>query len=99
LSTTVSALTVFVDNYTSYFVDSDPLSLGLLVDYYLVTPSIFELTRCRSSDVYTAQDGEGLTPLYAASEGGHLDVAQFLVEHGADTAAHAAPQIQTPAIT
>ncbi len=29
LSTTVSALTIFVSNYSSYFVDSDLLSLGL----------------------------------------------------------------------
>jgi ankyrin repeat protein len=28
-----------------------------------------------------------LTLLHRASEGGHLDVAQFLIEHGADTAA------------
>jgi len=34
-----------------------------------------------------AQDGDGLTPLHRASEGGHLDVARLLVEHGADAAA------------
>ena len=30
-----------------------------------------------------AQDKDGMTPLHLASGGGHMDLARFLIEHGA----------------
>ncbi len=34
LSAVVSALTVFIDKHPSYFINSDPLHLGLFVNYF-----------------------------------------------------------------
>jgi ankyrin repeat protein len=35
----------------------------------------------------TAQDERGSTPLHQVSRKGHLDLAEFLIEHGADLTA------------